>query len=114
MPRASVQRQAHRTLILDSGSYLNDGANAMYTLSTWDHRLPAEFRAAAKKDFERYGCVEVVKGEAKSVQKISETLFKVTTTVGRTFAAHKILLAAGVEDRYLDIPGYAECWIAGM
>jgi thioredoxin reductase len=112
---SSIVRQSHTTTILDSGTYRNDGSDYMHTLPTWDHRSPSEFRAAAIRDFERYGTVTVEKAEVESVEKDEDHgTFVAKTTDGRTFSARKLILATGVVDLFPDIPGYAECWVSGM
>ena len=109
-----VSRQGHATLLFDSGSYRNDGADAMHAVSTWDHKPPSEYRAAARNDYKRYGCVEIENAEVKSIKKNADSVFEATTSNGKTYTGHKVVLATGVEDVYPDIPGYAECWVKGM
>ncbi|KAF2654216.1 FAD/NAD(P)-binding domain-containing protein [Lophiostoma macrostomum CBS 122681] len=112
---SSIVRQSHTTTILDSGTYRNDASHHMHTLPTWDHREPSEFRAAAIKDFERYGTVSVERATVELVKKDeNKGVFEATTTDGRTFAAKKLILATGVEDVFPDIPGYSECWVSGI
>lgn len=111
---ATIVRQDHSVVILDSEQYRNDGSKHMHTLATWDHRDPAEWRAAATKDFERYGLVQIVKEKAERAQKLGDSLFRVITSSGKAWEAKKLILATGVEDVFPDIPGYSECWIAAM
>lgn len=110
---SSVVRQAHSTLIIDSGKYRNDDSY-MHTLSTWDHRKASEFRAAARKDFERYGTVQIEDAEVASVKKTEEGLFQLTSTNGEVWEGHKLVLATGVIDVFPKIEGYAECWVTGI
>lgn len=111
---SSVVRQAHSTLILDSGKYRNDGSSHMHTVPTWDHRKPSEFREAAKKDFERYGSVKVEDAEVVSVKTTAEDLFQATGTDGQVWTGRKLILATGVVDIFPNIEGYTDCWISGM
>lgn len=110
---SSVVRQTHSTLIIDSKKYRNDDYY-MHTLPTWDHRKASEFRAAARKDFERYGTIQIEEAEVASVKKTNEGLFQLTSTDGKIWEGHKLVLATGVTDVYLKIEGYAECWGTGM
>ena len=86
----------------------------MHTVSTWDHRSPADFRAAAIKEYERYGCVTVERSEAKSIEKTEQGLWQVIDSNSKTHLAYKVILATGVDDVYPDIEGYADCWVSGM
>jgi thioredoxin reductase len=110
---SSIVRQAHSTIIVDSGKYRN--ANSlMHTVPTWDHRQPSEFRAAAKKDLERYGTVKVEDGEVTSIKKTDEGLFEAVGSNGQVWIGRKLVLATGVTDVFPDVPGYGDCWISGM
>lgn len=86
----------------------------MHTVPTWDHRNPAEFRAAARKDLERYGCATVVNAEVVTVKKTGEGYFEATGTKGEVWRGHKLILATGITDIMPDIDGYADCWVSGM
>jgi thioredoxin reductase len=103
---ASIVRQNHTVLVLDSQKYRNAGSYHMHTVATWDHRNPADWRAAARKDLERYGTV--------SIKYEEDDTFCATSASGRMWKARKIILATGVEDIFPDIFGYAENWITGM
>ena len=108
------ERQSHSTLLFDSGSYRNDRTEYMHMLPTWDHKPPREFRKAARKDYDRYGTVTIEDTRVENVKKTDKGLFEVTTSNNNVYSGHKLVLATGVEDIQLDIPGYDECWVAGM
>ena len=108
------ERQSHSTLLFDSGSYRNDGTDCMHMLPTWDHKPPQEFRKAARKDYDRYGTVNIVDVKIEKAKETDNGLFEVTTSNGKVYSGHKLVLATGVEDIQPDIPGYDECWVAGM
>ena len=111
---SSIVRQAHSIAILDSGKYRNEASQHMHTMPTWDHRNPEGFRAGAKKEFERYGCVEIANVAVRSIKKTDQGLFEATAEIGQVWTGRKLILATGVEDIYPDIEGYAECWVSGM
>jgi thioredoxin reductase len=113
---ASIVRQDHTIVILDSQKYRNGGSPYMHTLATWDHRSPADWRAAAKKDLDRYGTVTIENEEVEKVEKLGgdEGLFNATAASGKLWTAKKLILATGVEEVLPDIPGYANAWISGM
>lgn len=110
---ASIVRQDHKTVLFDSGRYRNAEARHMHTVPSWDHRDPAEFRAASLAQFERYGSVTVENVEVEAAKRNDDGTFEVTAS-GRTWKGKKLLLATGVEDIFPDIPGYAECWVSGI
>ncbi|KAF2014416.1 FAD/NAD(P)-binding domain-containing protein [Aaosphaeria arxii CBS 175.79] len=111
---STIVRQDHSVLVLDSQQYRNGGSKHMHTVPTWDHRNPADWRAAAKNDFERYGTVSIEQEEAVKAEQLEDELFKVTAASGKHWKAKKLILATGVEDVLPDIPGYSECWISGI
>lgn len=86
----------------------------MHTPATWDHQNPAIFRAASRKDLERYGTVTVENKEVTRVQKVEDGLFKESTDGDKSWTARKIILATGVVDVFPETEGYVECWIKGM
>jgi len=109
----SIVRQVHSTIIVDSGKYRN-ADSPMHTVPTWDHRQPSEFRAAARKDFERYGTVKVESAEVASINKTEDGLFEAVGSNGQVWTGRKLVLATGVTDIFPDIPGYSDCWVSGM
>lgn len=110
---SSIVRQDHKTILFDSGIYRNAEAKHMHTVPSWDHRDPAEFRAASLADLKRYGSVTVQNTEIESAERNEDGTFTVAGG-GKSWTGKKLLLATGVEDVFPNIPGYAECWISGM
>ena len=110
----TIVRQAHSVLVVDSGKYRNEESKHMHAVPTWDHRNPSDFRAAAIKDYERYGCVQIERTEVKSARKNEKGLFEIVEPSGTTHLGHKLILATGVEDLFPDIEGYSDCWVSGM
>ncbi|KAH8687709.1 hypothetical protein BGZ60DRAFT_522359 [Tricladium varicosporioides] len=111
---SSIVRQNHSTLVLDSQTYRNAKSDHMHTIPTWDHKSPAEFRAAATQEFGRYGTVRVENAEVKSVKKIEGGGFEANGAEGEVWKAKKLVLATGMIDEFPDIMGYEECWVLGI
>ncbi|RWA06389.1 hypothetical protein EKO27_g8723 [Xylaria grammica] len=111
---SSIVRQDHKTLLLDSQKYRNALSKHMYTVASWDHRDPEEFRAASRADLTRYGSVTIENAEVESLKQREDGLFQVVAGDGKTWTGKKIILATGVEDVFPDIPGYADCWVSGI
>ncbi|CAG8974568.1 hypothetical protein HYALB_00004364 [Hymenoscyphus albidus] len=74
-----------------------------------DHRQPSDFRAAARKDFERYGSVIIENTRATAVKKLDDGLFEITGAAGQVWKGRKVVLATGVQDIFPDIKGYTKC-----
>lgn len=110
---ASVVRQDYKTVLFDSGKYRNAQSKHMHTVPSWDHVDPQDFREQAAKDFERYGSITIEEVNIETLKQREDELFEATAG-GKTWTGKKVILATGVEDIYPDIPGYAECWVAGM
>lgn len=100
----TLGRMHRRALVLDSGTYRNDPADAMHNFITRDGSDPADLRTAARHELDAYDTVEL---RAVSVTEISGAAgcFKVRTSAGDIETASKILLATGLRDVLPDIPG---------
>ena len=83
-------------------------------MPAWDHKHPEEFRAAARKDLERYKTVQIEKTEITKLEKTADGLFRATDQVNKTWLGRKVILASGVYEIYPDLEGYSECWAKGM
>jgi len=101
----TLGRVHRRVLMLDSGTYRNDPAAHMHNVVTHDGAVPAEFRAAARKDLAAYDTVAVREEAATSVAA-TDGGFHVT--IGdEVIASRTVLLATGLTDTLPDKPGLA-------
>lgn len=110
---ASIVRQDHTIYLFDSQQYRNAAAKHLHTVTSWDHRDPAEFRAASLKELERYGTVTVDHTEVESIKQNDDGTVEAAGG-GKKVLGKKLILATGVEDVFPEIPGYAENWVSGM
>jgi gliotoxin/aspirochlorine biosynthesis thioredoxin reductase len=111
----SLMRQRHSVILFDSGGYRNGRAAHMHMVPTWDHRDPAEFRAAARQQtLSNYPTLEVKEVEVKDVAKKGDSSFTVTDVTGKIWAGRKLILACGSADVYPDIEGYGDAWTQRM
>lgn len=106
-------RAGRQVLVLDGGSWRNGSTDAIHNFFTRDGATPAELRAAALGQLNRYPCARVQPVSAESADGESGR-FRVTLSDGRTVEAHRLLLATGVEDVLPDIPGLPERWGQGV
>lgn len=103
----TLGRMHRRTLLLDSGTYRNDPADAMHNFLTRDGTDPALLRADALREIAAYATVEVRRVAATEVSG-TEGDFAVVLADGTAERAAKLLLATGVRDTLPDIPGLSE------
>ncbi|KAF5852334.1 hypothetical protein GGP41_007775 [Bipolaris sorokiniana] len=114
----SLVRSLHTAVVFDSRSYRNHHVNWLHTLPGWDGRDPEEYRAAARQNIlSKYNTVQFATGVViENVVRDPEAEFSfiATDSKGRTWRGRKLVLAAGIEDVPLDIPGYNACWSRGI
>jgi thioredoxin reductase len=103
----TLGRMHRRTLVLDSGEYRNEPADAMHNFLTHDGTPPAELRAAARSDLEAYDDVELREAVVTHVVPVEDG-FQVRTSDGTVHPARRIILATGVRDELPDVPGLAD------
>ncbi|MFC8597796.1 NAD(P)/FAD-dependent oxidoreductase [Isoptericola sp. NPDC057191] len=101
--------RTHRdVVVLDSGVYRNDPADAMHNVLGFDGAKPSEFRAAAHQTLAAYDSVELRRATAHEVAPLDAARpadgFVVRTDTGDV-AARRLLLATGVRDELPDTPG---------
>ncbi|WP_407318382.1 NAD(P)/FAD-dependent oxidoreductase [Isoptericola halotolerans] len=107
--------RTHRdVVVLDSGAYRNDPADAMHNVLGFDGTPPAEFRAAAHRTLAAYDTVELRRTTAHEVAAFdsadtgtSGDGFVVRTDDGDV-RARRLLLATGLRDELPDTPGVAD------
>jgi len=111
----ALSRVLHTAVVFDSGLYRNRFSKHMHTVNTWDHKSPAQYRAAARAELsDRYSTVKVENCAVENVQKLESGLFQAIDDQEREWLARKVVLAVGSKDVYPDIPGYDSCWGLGM
>lgn len=72
----TIVRQTHTAILFDSGSYRNGAAHHMHMIPTWDHRDPAKFRDASRKEIlSHYSTVKIENVELAKAEKINDSLF---------------------------------------
>ncbi|TPX07907.1 uncharacterized protein E0L32_010362 [Thyridium curvatum] len=110
-----LARQLWTTVVFTNETFRNARASHMHNFPTWDHQPPSTFRAKAKADLlARYKTVQFENTDIQTVRKTEEGFFQATDAQGRSWAARKLVLAHGSEDKLPDIPGFADCWAYGI
>lgn len=103
----TLGRMHRRTLLLDSGVYRNDPADAMHNFLTRDGTDPAALRADALREIAAYATVEVRRATATEVAGTAGA-FAVRLADGTAEQTSRLLLATGVRDTLPDITGLEE------
>lgn len=103
----TLGRMHRRTLLLDSGKYRNDPADAMHNFLTRDGTSPADLRTDALQEIAAYDTVEV---RRIAVDEVTGTAgdFTIRLADGSTETSTKVLLATGVRDVLPEIPGLTD------
>jgi thioredoxin reductase len=102
-------RALRRVLVLDNNQPCNRQTPHSHNFLTRDGETPAAIAAAAREQVLRYPSVTLQTDLAVAAQAV-EGGFQVTTERGEVLHGRKLLLATGVKDEMLPIPGFAECW----
>ncbi|CZT23705.1 related to thioredoxin reductase [Ramularia collo-cygni] len=111
----ALNRLMHPCIVFDHGVYRNDRSKHMHNLPTWDHKDPADFRAAGRRDLtERYETTRFVDAKVEQLTKLDDGTFQATVSGGEKYIGKKVVLATGVEDLYPEIAGYDDCWGHGI
>ncbi|KAL5366065.1 hypothetical protein BJX96DRAFT_25330 [Aspergillus floccosus] len=111
-----LARQLHTAVVFDSGVYRNAKTQHMHNVLGWDHRNPAELRAAARADLtSRYSTIHFQNSTVERIRQIeAQQLFEAQDAHGQLWYGRRVVLATGVRDIPLDIEGYSECWANGI
>lgn len=102
-------RSLRRVLVLDSGKPANRQTPHSHSFLTRDGETPAELSAIARQQALAYPTVQLLEATVTAAAQAHQT-FVVTTDSGATYSASRLLLATGLKDQLLPIPGLAECW----
>ncbi|HKZ15484.1 MAG TPA: NAD(P)/FAD-dependent oxidoreductase [Solirubrobacterales bacterium] len=102
-------RARRRALLLDVGGQSNRVAEGIGGLLGNDRRPPAEFYAAGREEIVGYGSVELRDVAAVGGERRDEG-FALALADGTELTTATVLLAAGMDYRYRELPGASERW----
>ncbi|MFC4596709.1 NAD(P)/FAD-dependent oxidoreductase [Cohnella hongkongensis] len=102
-------RARKNVAVVDEGRPRNAVTREAHGFLTRDGISPSEFRRIAKEQISAYPSVSFVAGTAVSIAG-SDGHFQISTEEGSVLTSKKVLFAAGMKDRPLDIPGLAEAY----
>ena len=101
-------RARRSVLVVDSSTPRNRFAHEIHGVIALEGTPPREFQERGKEQLRSYGA-EIVNATVDSVTDNDRTL-TATLSNGDTVAARAIIVASGVDDVHLDIPGLEENW----
>lgn len=104
----TLGRMRRRVAVFSTERFRNDTAGHMHNFLGHDGRPPAELRAAARRDLDRYPTVRFV---ARQVTRVEETPDGFVLSVDGAVApvhARRLILATGMRDTLPEILGVAE------
>jgi thioredoxin reductase len=106
-----LARQLHTAVVFNNGVFRNAKTKHMHNVVGWDHRHPADFRAAGRKDLlARYSTICFHDVGIKNVSKGPDGRFEARDINGQLWKGKTLVVATGVKDVFPDINGYADCW----
>ncbi|MDO3411707.1 NAD(P)/FAD-dependent oxidoreductase [Saccharibacillus sp. CPCC 101409] len=95
---------AHKVLVIDSGYGRSSICHTYHNILGWDEGVTGEYlRKTGRKQAEALGA-EFLQDTVTEAARDGES-FVLTTGTGKRFAAHTVLIATGMVDRYPTIPG---------
>ncbi|KAF8852551.1 hypothetical protein BDZ45DRAFT_659104 [Acephala macrosclerotiorum] len=104
----SIARLLHTCIIFSHNQFRNQKSHHMHGIPTWEHRSPAEFRAAARADilshysatfFEDIGISSIEKHSRKD----GTSLFKAVDENGKEWRGRKLVFATREKNIILNI-----------
>jgi thioredoxin reductase len=104
-----LARARRRVLVIDAGLRRNRFAAHSHGFLGQDGRAPGDIVAEARRQLLAYPSVEVIDAQAATATGTIGD-FAVTTALGETRNAARIVLATGVKDILPPVPGLAERW----
>lgn len=104
----TLVRHQHDIIIFDDGTPRNRWDTPIHALPSWEHRNPTELLKYSRQELRKFGLVSFIEERIIRVQKENDSLFHVTSSTGKQWFGRKLMIAAGVEFVYPDIPGYAD------
>ena len=105
----ALGRARRAVLLVDGGPRRNAAATHVHNFLTRDGTPPAELRAAARAQLAAYPTVELRDAEVHAITGAIGG-FRAALTDGADVDARRVLLATGMIDQPLPLPGFRELW----
>jgi thioredoxin reductase len=105
-------RSRRRVLVVDAGSPRNRFAEQVHGVLGHDGVAPSSLLELGRDEARKYG-VEFVQGEVERLSDESDRI-RVEHVGSRVDTARAVVLASGVRDELLDVPGLSQEWGRGV
>lgn len=105
----ALGRSLREVLVIDNGQPCNMQTPHSHNFLTRDGATPAFIASVAKEQVLEYPTVYWLDDTVSKVEELEDGL-RVFTLGGLEYQTKKLLLATGIKDELLPIPGFAECW----
>jgi thioredoxin reductase len=105
----ALGRSLRKTLVIDSGDPCNATTPHSHNFLTQDGKAPGEIATIARHQLSFYNSVSFENDLVVSGSNVKGT-FEIELLSGKKARAKKLILATGIKDELLDIPGMRECW----
>jgi thioredoxin reductase len=104
----TLGRMHVETLLFDDAQYRNAASARMHNVLGWDGATPADLRDAGRAELAAYPWVRVIEERVTAAR--AETTGIVLVTSSSEWFTERLLIASGVQDALLPIPGLHELW----
>ncbi|MCU1528463.1 MAG: thioredoxin reductase [Frondihabitans sp.] len=104
----TLGRMHVESIVFDDVRYRNASSARMGNVLGWDGAEPAALRSAAHSEIATYPWVRIVQQRVESAREEGAGLVLVTS--GFEWGVERLLIASGVDDALLPIPGVHELW----
>ncbi|TGL64183.1 NAD(P)/FAD-dependent oxidoreductase [Leptospira sarikeiensis] len=105
----ALGRMGRSALLCDDNRPRNIASSHLNNFPTRDGIHPAEWRKLVRKDLEKYNTIHFFEGTVLSVEN-SGAGFIAKLSSEKVLNFKKVILAYGVIDKFLEVPGYKELW----
>lgn len=106
----TLGRARRSVLVIDAGHPRNAPAAHMHGYLTRDGENPLEMLRMGRAEVRGTYGGQVLAGTVESIQRLEDGTFRLTTAVGDSYLARRVLVTTGLVDQYPDIPGLRERW----
>jgi thioredoxin reductase len=96
------------TALFDDSRYRNASSSRMHNMLGRDGATPERLRSAGRRELEAYPWVHLIESRVDDVSEQGSTF--VLAAGEQSHVSNRVLIASGVEDMLLPIPGLAELW----
>lgn len=106
----TLGRMLRSALVCDDNRPRNAPSAHLNNFPTRDGIHPELWREEARKNLQKYATVDFFTGAVSSVTKSEEGVFRAEFSSGSKASFRKVILAYGIQDIPLPLPGFEQLW----